>query len=243
MKLDESCTSNSKSEIADWTEKSTALTSNFRLRISNLRCRIRPISNLFRLIADVAPGLLFWPFLLLSLPSCRQQMADQPRYEALEESTFFADHRSARPLPLGVIARGFLNEDDHFFGGRVNGQLATTFPFEISSEVLERGRERYTIFCTPCHDQVGTGNGMAVRRGFRRGPPTFHIDRLREAPVGHFYDVITNGFGAMNDYAAQIKPADRWAIVAYIRALQLSQNANVQDLSAQDRQALEKVPR
>ena len=185
-------------------------------------------------------GLLF---LLLLLPACRQHMADQPKYKPLAESAFFADHRSARPLPMGVVARGFLNEDEHLFAGRVNGQLATTFPFEITSDVLERGRDRYNIFCTPCHDHVGSGNGMAVRRGFRRGPPTFHMDRLREVPIGHFYDVMTNGFGAMNDYAAQIKPRDRWAIAAYIRALQLSQNATAQDLPAEDRQQLERVPR
>ena len=181
--------------------------------------------------------------LLLMLSGCRQQMADQPRYKPLAESTFFADHRSARPLPTGVVARGFLNEDEHLFTGRVNGELATTFPFEITADVLQRGRERYDIFCTPCHDHVGTGNGMAVRRGFRRGPPSFHLDRLREAPVGHFYDVISNGFGAMNDYAAQLRPRDRWAIVAYVRALQLSQNVNAQDLPPADRQELERLPR
>ena len=144
---------------------------------------------------------------------------------------------------MGVIARGFLDEDEHLYEGRVNGQLATTFPFEITADILFRGQERFTIFCTPCHDQVGSGNGMAVRRGFRRGPPSFHIDRLREAPPGHFYDVISNGFGAMNDYAAEIKPRDRWAIVAYIRALQFSQTANIQDLAAQDRQELQRLPR
>jgi hypothetical protein len=170
-------------------------------------------------------------------------MADQPRYEPLEESGFFADHRSARPLPVGVVPRGFLNENEHLYTGRVNGQLAMTFPFEITSEVLQRGRDRYNIFCTPCHDHVGTGNGMAVRRGFRQPPPTFHMDRLRDAGPGHFFDVITNGFGAMNDYAAQIKPRDRWAIVAYIGALQLSQNANVRDLPAQDQQELERTSR
>lgn len=176
-------------------------------------------------------------------PACRQQMADQTRYEPLEASAFFADHRSARPLPIGVIPRGYLREDEHLYTGRVNGALATTFPIEITAAILARGRDRYDIFCTPCHDHVGTGNGMAVRRGFRRPPPTFHMERLREAPPGHFFDVISNGFGAMNDYAAQIKPQDRWAIVAYIRALQLSQNANVKDLPAPDQQQLERAPR
>jgi mono/diheme cytochrome c family protein len=176
---------------------------------------------------------------LFVLPACRQHMADQPRYETYEESSFFPDHRSARPLPIGVVARGFLDEDEHLYAGRVDGQLAKTFPFEITAEILSRGQERYAIFCTPCHDYTGSGRGMAVRRGFRSLPPSFHIDRLREAPDGHFFDVISNGFGAMNDYAAQIKPRDRWAIVAYIRVLQLSQNASVKELPAQDRQELE----
>jgi hypothetical protein len=144
---------------------------------------------------------------------------------------------------VGVIARGFLAEDDHLFTGRINGEPATTFPIEITREVVARGRDRYSIFCTPCHDQTGSGNGMAVRRGFRRPPPSFHIGRLRGAPPGYFYDVITNGFGAMNDYAAGIRPHDRWAIVAYIRALQLSQNISVGDLPLQDRQELEKAAR
>jgi len=180
---------------------------------------------------------------LLLLSACRQQMADQSRYDPLEESSFFPDHRSARPLPVGVIARGFLDDDELLYTGRVNGQLATTFPFEITTAVLTRGRDRYNIFCSPCHDYVGSGNGMAVRRGFRRGPPSFHTDRLREAPPGHFFDVISNGFGAMNDYAVPIKPRDRWTIVAYIRALQYSQNANIRDLPAQDQQELERLPR
>jgi hypothetical protein len=180
---------------------------------------------------------------LLLAAGCRQEMADQRRYEPLEASSFFPDHRAARPLPMGAVARGTLNEDEHLFTGRVKGELATTFPFEITPEVLQRGRERYNIFCTPCHDHVGSGNGMAVRRGFRRPPPSFHMDRLREAPPGHFFDVITNGFGAMNDYAAQIKPRDRWAIVAYVRVLQLSQYATVADLPAEDQQQLERIPR
>ncbi len=182
-------------------------------------------------------------FLALCLcVSCRQQMADQTRYKPLAESSFFADRRSARMLPAGVVARGFLNEDEHLFRGTIEGRLAPDFPFEITRTVLDRGRDRYNIFCTPCHDYTGSGQGMAVKRGFRQGPPTFHMDRLRDAPAGHFFDVITNGFGAMNDYSAQIKPRDRWAIVAYIRALQLSQNAHVAQLPANDRQALERLP-
>ena len=203
----------------------------------------RPRPRNFDMVGGHRPPLRLLMSALLLLCACRQQMADQPRYGPLQESTFFPDHRSARPLPIGVIARGFLDEDEHLYKGTVNGQLAATFPFKITADVLARGQDRYNIFCTPCHDRVGSGNGMAVRRGFRRGPPSFHIDRLREAPPGHFYDVISNGFGAMNDYAAQIRPRDRWAIVAYIRALQFSQNANIQDVPPQDRQELERLPR
>jgi Cytochrome C oxidase, cbb3-type, subunit III len=230
LKSDESCIANPKSEISNRTLPfpRQVAQSDSRFRISDLQCRIRPISK--------------FPFatlcLLLLLVGCRQQMADQPRYEPLEESDLFADHRSARPLPIGVVARGHLDDDDFLYAGRVNGQLATTFPFEITADVLARGRDRYNIFCTPCHDYVGTGNGMAVRRGFRERPPSFHLDRLRQSPPGHFFDVITNGFGAMNDYAAQIKARDRWAIIAYIRALQFSQNVNVNELPSQDRQEL-----
>jgi hypothetical protein len=160
-------------------------------------------------------------------------MADQGRYEPLEESTFFNDGRSSRLLPAGAVARGTLQE----------GPEPTTYPMPVTLEVMKRGQERYNIFCTPCHDHIGTGNGMAVRRGFRRRPPSFHIDRLRAAEPVHFYDVISNGFGAMNDYAMQIAPPDRWAIIAYIRALQLSQGAGAQDLSENDRRQLEGAAR
>ena len=180
---------------------------------------------------------------LILLPACRQEMANEPGHKTLGESPFFPDHRLARPLPVGVVARGFLDEDELLYTGKVDGKLATTFPFPITTNVLARGRDRYNIFCSPCHDHVGTGNGMAVQRGFRSRPPTFHQDRLRDAPSGHFFDVISNGFGAMNDYSAQIKPPDRWAIVAYIRVLQLSQDENVQNLPSEDRQELERLPR
>jgi hypothetical protein len=169
-------------------------------------------------------------------------MHDQPRYEPLEGSPFFADSRSARPFVEGTIARGQLRDDEHFFTGKLNGELANALPFPATLDVLKRGQERYNIFCTPCHDRVGTGQGMIVQRGFRR-PPSFHIDRLREAPAGHFFDVITNGFGTMYSYADRIAPSDRWAIVAYIRALQLSQNATLSDVPAEaGKQLLEKNP-
>lgn len=168
---------------------------------------------------------------------CQQQMANQPRYDPLEASDFFADGRSARPLVEGTVARGQLRLDEHFYTGKINGQLATTFPFPVTAEVLDRGQERFNIYCTPCHDRLGTGLGMVVRRGYRQ-PPSYHIERLRNAPVGHFFDVMTRGFGAMPDYAAQIPPRDRWAIVAYIRALQLSQSATLDDVPPQQRGTL-----
>lgn len=175
----------------------------------------------------------------LLLGGCQQQMANQPRYDPLEASDFFKDGRSARPLLPDTVARGELQLDEHFYTGKIKGQLATTFPFPVTADVLNRGQERFNIYCTPCHDQLGTGLGMVVRRGYRQ-PPSFHIERLQKAPVGHFFDVMTNGFGAMPDYAAQISPRDRWAIVAYIRALQLSQDATLADVPPADRDRLEK---
>jgi len=170
--------------------------------------------------------------------ACRQDMHDQPKGEPLEASAFFADGRSARPLVEGVIARGQLRLDPHLYEGKVGGQLATTFPFEIDAPALERGRERYMIFCTPCHDAAGLGEGMIVQRGMKR-PPSFHIERLREAPVGYFFDVMTHGFGAMYDYSDRISVEDRWKIAAYVRALQLSQNARLEDAPPAERAQLE----
>jgi mono/diheme cytochrome c family protein len=151
-------------------------------------------------------------------------MHDQPKYEPLESSAFFSDGQASRPLVQGTVARGQLQDDEHLYTGKINGQPATTFPFQITVPMMDRGQQRYNVYCAPCHDRVGTGAGMIVKRGYRQ-PQSFHIDRLRSAPPGHFYDVITNGFGAMPDYRAQIRPEDRWAVVAYIRALQLSQHA------------------
>lgn len=161
--------------------------------------------------------------------ACRQDMHDQPRFEPLERNTFFADNRASRPLIAGTVARGHLRLDAHLYEGKVDGELARTFPFPITKDVLARGRERFDIFCSPCHDKTGGGNGMIVQRGFRP-PPSFHVERLQKAPVGHFFDVITNGFGAMYDYRERIKPKDRWAIVAYIRALQLSRSLTFDEL-------------
>jgi hypothetical protein len=175
------------------------------------------------------------------LAGCRQKMADQPRYEPLVRSTFFGDERSARPLVEGTVAKGELRTDEHLYEGKQGGKLVDRFPFAVTFVVLSRGRERYDIFCSPCHDRVGTGQGMIVRRGYR-APPSMHIERLRQAPAGYFFDVMTNGFGVMPDYSQPIRPEDRWAIAAYIRALQLSQHATVADVPADQRQQLEGKP-
>ena len=170
--------------------------------------------------------------------SCRQDMHDQPKYDPLEQSQFFDDQRSARPLVEGTVARGHLNEDPAMYTGKVNGALVTNLPFPVTAELLERGQQRFNIFCAPCHDQVGNGTGIVVRRGFRR-PISFHTDRLRESPPGYYFDVMTNGFGSMSSYAEQVPVKDRWAIVAYIRALQLSQHASLEDVPEKERKELE----
>jgi hypothetical protein len=166
-------------------------------------------------------------------------MHDQPKYIPLRPSDFFADGRSERPLIDGTVARGHLNDDAAYFQGKgPDGKPTNDFPFPVTKEVIQRGQTRYNIYCTPCHDRLGNGDGMIVRRGYRK-PPSYHIDRLRTVPNGYIYDVISNGFGAMPDYAAQIAPRDRWAIVAYVRALQLSQNASVNDVPADARGQLQ----
>lgn len=177
---------------------------------------------------------------LLLTSACRQDMHDQPRFEPLEASDFFEDGRSARPYVNGTIARGTLRENTHLYFGRLDGQIADRLPFPVTRDVLVRGRERFDIFCTPCHGQLGNGEGMIVQRGFRR-PPSFHEERLRNMPIGHFYDVISNGFGTMVDYSSRIAPRDRWAVAAYIRALQLSQNATLNDVPQPERQRLEEM--
>ncbi|MFN8005614.1 MAG: cytochrome c [Terriglobia bacterium] len=175
---------------------------------------------------------------LTILNGCRQDMHDQPKYKPLAPSSFFSDGRSARPLVPGTVARGFLHDQPDLYQGKVDGKLVDKIPYPVTIEFLKRGQERYNIFCSPCHDRVGNGQGMVVRRGFR-APPSYHMDRLRQAPVGYFFDVITNGFGAMQDYAVQVPVPDRWAIAAYIRALQFSQHAALNELSETDRRKLE----
>jgi mono/diheme cytochrome c family protein len=175
--------------------------------------------------------LLGGALLILSAAGCRQDMHDQPKYIPLRESAFFNDARSARPVLAGTVARGQLYDDSLLYTGKANGADATVFPFPIDDRAMARGQERFNIYCAPCHGRVGLGDGMIVRRGYRQ-PPSFLDERLRTAPAGHFYDVVTNGFGAMPDYAAQITPRDRWAIAAYVRALQLAGRATIADVPA-----------
>lgn len=154
----------------------------------------------------------------------------QPRQNPLSYSDFYADHRSARPPVEGTVARGQLNEDSYFYTGKIGTEPGNYMPFPVTKEVLDRGRERFNIYCAPCHSRVGDGQGFVPSRGFSRTPPSYHIPRLQKAPLGYFFDVMTNGFGIMPDYASQISTRDRWDIVAYIRALQLSQDATQSDV-------------
>ncbi len=167
--------------------------------------------------------------LLLLLAACRQKMANQPRYDPLEPSDFFADGMSARPRVPGTVARGELAVDGFMATGKINGADGNGFPFPVTAQVMNRGEERFNIYCSECHGKLGDGNGMIPSRGYRR-PPSFHTDTLRSAKTGHFFDVITNGFGAMPSYAPQVPVEDRWAIIAYIRALQISQHGTIDDL-------------
>ncbi len=169
---------------------------------------------------------------------CRQDMHDQPKYLPDSPSTFFADGRADRPQVPGTVPYGGFRADPALYEGKVNGRPVTELPVPLSKALLERGRERYDIYCSPCHDRVGDGNGMVVQRGFRR-PSSFHVQRLREAPLGYFFDVVTNGFGVMPNYRAQVPVEDRWSIVAYIRALQLAQNATLDDVPEAERGKLE----
>ena len=164
-------------------------------------------------------------------------MHDAPRYEAYESSEFFGDGRSMRPQVAGTVARGQLREDTAMFAGKTGAAFVAKNPVPVTLQLVHRGRQRYDIYCAPCHARSGQGNGIVVRRGFR-APSSLHVDRLRAQPDGYFFDVITNGFGAMPDYAAQIPVGDRWAIVAYIRALQLSQHAPAAGLSSRTQERI-----
>ena len=170
---------------------------------------------------------------VIAVSGCRQDMHNQPKYRALRATTFFADGASARPQVEGTIARGTLQTDEAFFTGKVGNATVRELPFAVDDAVLTRGQERFNIYCTPCHDATGSGRGMVVQRGYKQ-PPSFHDERLRNADAGYFFDVMTNGFGAMPDYRMQLSPRDRWAVVAYIRALQLSQHAATTDIPGGD---------
>src|SRR5262245_56641333 len=170
---------------------------------------------------------------LTAIAGCRQDMHNQPKYRPLRASAFFADGSSARPQVEGTIARGTLQTDAAFFTGKVGTTIVNEIPFPVTQEVLDRGQERYNIYCAPCHDRTGNGNGLVVQRGYPK-PPSYHIDRLRTIQAGYFFDVMTNGFGRMPDYKAQITARDRWNIVAYIRALQISQHATAADVPGGD---------
>jgi hypothetical protein len=173
-------------------------------------------------------------FCLCFVEGCRLDMHIDPRYNPMSQSSFFPDGRSERPMVPGTVARGHLRVDELLYTGRINGKLANVFPFPITKQDLARGQQRFNIYCTPCHDYTGSGTGMVVRRGFP-APPSYHIPRLMNAPVGHFFDVMTNGYGTMFSFAYRVSVKDRWRIAAYIRALQLSQNANVNEIPAAER--------
>jgi mono/diheme cytochrome c family protein len=182
-----------------------------------------------------------WLGACLILTACRQDMHDQPRYKPLAASEFFADGRSARPMVEGTVARGHLRIDEARYTGKLDGEDVDQFPIPIAKEDIERGQSRFNVYCTPCHGRLGDGNGMVVLRGFRQ-PPSYYSERLVNAPVGHFFDVISNGFGAMPSYASRVQSDDRWRIVAYIRALQLSESASLNDVPADQRQNLTVEP-
>jgi mono/diheme cytochrome c family protein len=176
---------------------------------------------------------------LLVATGCRRDMQDQPKYKPLRESRFFADGRASRPTPSNTIARDELDAGDPFHSGSANGTYLPTIPVPVTASFLHRGEDRYNIFCSPCHSRTGDGDGMVHRRGFWV-PPSLHTPRLRAVPPGYLFQVVNNGYGAMPAYKEQIvEVSDRWAIVAYIRALQLSRNATVDDVPSSVRQDLE----
>jgi mono/diheme cytochrome c family protein len=166
-------------------------------------------------------------------------MHDQPKYRPLRESELFADKRSARPFVPGTVARGTLREDAVLYTGKAGSDFVSEIPVKVTAELLARGQAQYQVFCAPCHGRTGRGDGMIVQRGFKK-PSSYHVDRLRRMPIGYFYDVMTIGFGAMSDYAAQVAPEDRWAIAAYVRTLQYSQYAPAADVPADQHPELDR---
>jgi mono/diheme cytochrome c family protein len=181
------------------------------------------------------------PLLAAGALACRQGMYNQPKVRPYRGASFFADGSGARPIPAGTVARGHLDEDAGYFAGTgPDGKLVTELPpqVKLTRELLQRGRQRFEIFCSPCHGRTGSGVGMIVRRGFKR-PPAFTVERLRNERIGYFFDVMSHGFGQMSSYAAQVPVEDRWAIAAYVRVLQLSQSAPAAMLAEADRKALD----
>ena len=168
----------------------------------------------------------------LSFTSCRKGMVVQQHLKPLAEERFFENHSGSRIPPEQTVARGQLRADEQYFTGRIGEQLALTIPMPVTPALLARGRERFDIYCSVCHGRTAEGNGMIAQRGFPN-PPSFHDPRLRKAPIGYFFYVMTNGYGVMFSYASRVPPEDRWAIAAYIRALQLSQNAGPSDLDSE----------
>ena len=191
-----------------------------------------------RFSQSVAATLL--ALLAFPLAGCRQDMHDQPKYVPMRASDFYPDKRSERPYVEGTVPAGEFQDGSPLYTGTVGDAPIDYFPMAITAADMKRGQERYGIYCSPCHGRTGDGNGMIVQRGYRQ-PPSFHLDRLRTSPPGHYFDVITHGFGVMPDYAVPVSPQDRWRIVAYIRALQLSQHATVDDVPAAQRDQIKKL--
>lgn len=185
----------------------------------------------------ILPALLLIAGSLVTM-ACRQDMHDQPRFRLNAATDLFGDRRAARPMVQGTVARGLLKTDTAYWTGKVGGQVVIDFPLPVDKALIERGHDRYNIYCTPCHGMTGYADGMIVSRGLKK-PPSYHTDALREQPVGHFFDVITNGNGSMASYASRIPVKDRWAIVAYVKVLQQSQNVKVTELTAEEKSKVE----
>ena len=215
------------------------------MRLKALFLRSRPNRSLtvvgrYRLLSRDRKGAVSAIALaIFALAGCRQDMQDQPKFIPLRPSNFFDDGRSERPLIEGTVARGHLNDDAVLYTGMgPDGKPVDAFPFPVTKEAMERGQQRYDVYCAPCHDRTGHGDGMIVRRGYKQ-PPSYYSDQVRQLANGFIFDVITRGFGAMPDYAAQIPPRDRWAIVAYVRALEASETATLNDVPPGERAKLE----
>jgi cytochrome c553 len=185
--------------------------------------------------------MIFALVILCTLTACRRDMFHQPKSNALRESDFFPDGMASRPIPPHTVTRGDLQNDEAFYTGMIGTNPVMTFPFPITREILERGRQRFTISCVPCHGETGEGNGIVVQRGFP-APPSYHIERLRNAPAGHFFDVMTRGYGVMFSLASRIPPEDRWDIAAYIRALQFSEHATLAEMPTNEIARLNRAP-